>query len=921
MDKHGLVIRTETKNEYMPIVPEKDYLLSTPLLNGGSEYFYCINPIVQKAKGEFLVDPAYFKSIEKVAIPFILNENPRDFYSKKHADQKLREARKELVKTCRLLLQDFHLGEIAMRDCGDDMYCITSLLKPIINKSNKEEFLGKYNSFLKWLHNEIQNELFSVSKDPIWTVRLLGSRNPYMYGYPKTVEESFFTKGGNDFVKFILSEEATKPKDKIDNQIEQYNNQLNIETVIINITRDCYIMSSVDPDDDKILWMPCPITYMRTGQIDDSYSFSIDLSKNTFRDEHCAMEGSPLDLLNTLLYIQKSEKEFDVDFIKAITPEDFKKIKGKIIDIFKESNKIKGIQERPDGYYKIISKRRLWEPFTNFTMSIEKKIKNDNGEIIRIFKLNNGKDTAVVQIDNIGDTNRFKEKVQAVGDFFFSGNATDLTRMFQLVAQKDTQPFITGINKYGYFNKDGNDYYITDNLIIGKTGFYGIFRDGNFYVDGERFCLSLPRFFPRRDKICLEYKPIINYEVKQLLDITLNHIPKSRGVKQFVLAFGWLFATPFARIIKQEVDYRFPFLFINGISNEGKSKLGELMAYYSGFVPRSGIDCQDTSATAFKQGVSVYDSFHVSYDQFELNKMPEKRREYEDMLKGLYDSSQSDKSSPSGQMRTITPENICLSIIGEEMPQSLASRNRSVQIQMARADQDRLPKLYNMILGSQDRYSLVMAHYIRWMFKQKNLRERVKNLLGHSNMLTVRTQGIAVDREVKNFSIIIWGYKNLLDFAEYYEVITEQEKEEKLDEMWDVVCEAFQDQLTFGEEVKITSLFIDTINVMAYTGGLKNKIDYWIETEGNRKRLYLKFKTVWLKYGKYHRQSLGSNIQFKESEIRAALKAEGIALGNLHKILPTSIKQGSRRIIVDKGHTVMKIDISRPYPGAWKEFL
>jgi len=920
--KHGLIVKTENTNRYLAIPGEADHLQANHSFNGHGEYFYCVNPVLTKTKGSEIVNPQYFKQVEKVVIPFLLNESARKDYSKRHADAVLRDDRRKIKDWCKTLLQDFHLGEISIRDAGDDVYCIITLPEPV--KKDKEEFINKFHGFLSWLSEKYSPSpfnLYSISDSPVWNVRLLSSRNPHIYGIPKTTEETFFLEGGNDFTRFILEERAIKPKDEIEKEIDEYNRMISIETVLKKWAKECFTKSKSDSANKKILWLPCPIAYLRTGQMEDEYNFFINIKENTFRDEHSAQSGSPLDLINTLLHFKKKKGKIEKDFVKYITKEDFIKNKDRIINITQESEEIREILEREDGYYKLV-KGKTWVSFTNFTMKLIKKVEVAGvEETKRTFRLRNNREERTIEIDSktMSDPGRFKTRIQSVGDFFFRGNATDLTTMFELVCQKANIPVVTGIGQYGYFNKNEKHYYITDNLLITKNGFYPIYRDGNFYVDGERFCLSLDPNLPGGvDNIRMEYKPQINDEIKRLLDILLSKIPQSRGNKQFVLAFGWLFATPFAEIIKKEYDYRFPFLFINGMTNEGKSKLGELMTYFSGFVPHSGIDIQDTSATAFKQSICAYNSFPLFFDQFELNKNPEKRREYEDMLKGLYDASYSNKSSPSGQMRSITPQNVCLCIAGEEMTQSAASRNRTVQIQMSRNQQDRSAELYNTILDNQGRYTLLMSHYIRWIFSQ-NIQKRIDSLRGISKTLILRTQGSEVDREVKNYSVIVWGYKNILDFAEYYGVLTEKEKEGKIGEMWRVVGEAYKEQMQDSEEVKITTQFIEDLNVMAYKKVLRQNIDYWIITNGNKKIIALKFRNVWNEYTRYYRRATGSSVLFKQTDIRNALKNEGISLGSYQLDLPT--RQQHKRTMLTKGHFVMKIDPSKPYPGAWRDFV
>jgi len=808
-EKYGLIIKTNSggSKQYVGIVGEDDYLQRNAPLDSGSEHFVSLNPVSESVKGEEMMNPRRFERIECVAIPFLLNLKGRRKYKEQHADAELRKDKSEIHKWCRATLEGFHHSKVIIRDAGDAVYCMIYLVNPVIDE--KEDFIEKFHGFQKWLLSKYlltPSKYYSISNNLAWSVRLKESRTLDIFGIPKTKEEVFLTQGGNDFNRFIFEEQAIRQKDEVEEEIEAYNNSIEIETVIKKMAPDSYIRRRVDSTDREIIWIPCPILYCRTGTLEKEAGFCIDPEANEFRDEHSAETGKPLDLINTLIYYQDGGKS-DADTVQYLTKAAFSENFKRIRDVLQgETSGVQGVHERKDGYYRKTS-RGSWSRITNFVMRVVKKIViKDSEEMIREIRVDNGIDAKTFAIDSkaMGDISKFKARMQSIGDFFFWGSSVDLTKIFQYISHNDRGVVVIGLRHYGYFIHDKKNYYITNNVLISKHGFATVGRDGVFRVEGEKFCLAMEASLPYSvPPIDMQYLPKKNNEVEGLLDLLLNKIPESRGEKAFILAFGWLFAAPFAGMIRHTCDYRFPFLFLNGMTNEGKSKMGELMTYFSGFTPHNGIDVQDTSATTFKQITTAYNSFPALFDQFELGGLfPEKRREYEDMLKGLYDGSFSYKGSPGGRMRNVIPENACVCMCGEEMAQAAASRNRTVQVHMVKRLQNRDVLLYNDILDHQDQYSLLFSHYIQWMFKNPQLKNTVENLRGHSKTLTARTQGNAADRENKNYSIIVWGQKNLLDFALSMGVITRAERDSRMQKVWDVASKAFLEQMESGPAIE-----------------------------------------------------------------------------------------------------------------------
>jgi len=97
-----------------------------------------------------------------------------------------------------------------------------------------------------------------------------------------------------------------------------------------------------------------------------------------------------------------------------------------------------------------------------------------------------------------------------------------------------------------------------------------------------------------------------------------------------------------------------------------------------------------------------------------------------------------------------------------------------------------------------------------------------------------------------------------------------------------------------------------------------------VTTGAGHKELYLKFRNVWAKYEKFCMVGRKHSAVFTQSEIRNGLKGEGIWESSVMMNLPTLLNKtprGNSAHLRRKVQSVVKIDPSKPYQGAWRDFF
>jgi hypothetical protein len=334
-----------------------------------------------------------------------------------------------------------------------------------------------------------------------------------------------------------------------------------------------------------------------------------------------------------------------------------------------------------------------------------------------------------------------------------------------------------------------------------------------------------------------------------------TRMAESIGINETNVLLGWISAVPFMEEIF--MTYRsFPFLFVTGRWQSGKSTVAEWAAQFFG-LENAAKSISQTTAVAIQRSLSYYSCLPVCLDEYRNTKDIAYKNGF---LRNVYNrqgAGKGVKDSDHG-LRDAKVRGTLI-IAGEETPKDGALLSRCIVIFVSRAKRQK-----NHFTWFQNNRLKFSGHFYK-LLKEKPA--RIAQFFSALNQWKEYfTKQEIDDRTALNYATVVAGHEMIfgddIDFADWLATETRAVQSE-------------------GQEEQAVSVFLDDLGVLK-TRKLVNE-EYW-SVMGNK--VYFYFHGLHQIWAQEFRKTRGEEA-FKEGSIRAYLKEES---GFIEMNVPYRIK-------------------------------
>jgi len=828
------IVDQSERTEYLEIENEIDYISDDKTsLDPTCDYFLSINP----HKGD------KSQRIEKI----ILRLPKRNMKVKDHT---------ELIHFILGLLEQYN-NAIIVRDAVDAVDFIISII-PQSPKNLEQIGLGM-EAWIAEIAYELKNSKFaknySIFPKVCWETRLLGSTHQF---------EQVKQMGEHKLEGEICLSETILAHGTDKTPFDKYKGLINIREVIDHFAPECLKTEKVDEGKIYIL---CPIHFVRTDELPpkDTFYYTMD---GTFKDLHNQKAGDIFDLALTLTLIKEKSPNTDTIFKFATNPKKNWKLVQKVLEgIAKGGASFHTIRSTPIGYYKYRKSGGTY--ISNFILKPSKMIiwnEKENQKRVRFVHIVNsqGESTEPIPIssDYFQKPDKFRAFCTDYGNYWFKGNISDLMDIFSLLENAGYN-IIRGVPHYGFFTEGDDWYYITNDVLITPKGFIGEDREGDFKVSGQKI---RPYDIPQGIK-GPQFKNILSTNSEKFKNLVRSYLlldmPEIFGQYQSIVGLGWVFAVPFAPVLR-EMGYMFPLLIVTGVTEAGKTKLGQILSHFFGH--DQTFPAPEISEAGLSVNLPYYSGafFHIE----ECRKFHYEK--FEHYLRGFYDLGQSMKATPDRKPAESIPPRGCLFLDGEGCTEDSALFSRSIVIRCVMKTSKTRTKFERFWKQSYMASSL-MAHYIQWGVRNKS--RIILKCDEYRKELGSALQMATTERLINNFSTIILGFSLFADFVVESGCLDRGDADLALKSMWSQVIHNCKRQKREGDAMVFWQVFLDEINYLKRKGMLPQ--DSWKIRE-EEKELLIRWKEWWAVFTRTWFSTTGKQFGFSSNDVRNALADVGV---------------------------------------------
>lgn len=330
-----------------------------------------------------------------------------------------------------------------------------------------------------------------------------------------------------------------------------------------------------------------------------------------------------------------------------------------------------GFTEDRGSYYGLTDQGEV--QWSNFTLRPLFHVKSEERPL-RLFELRDShgaKELLVLDMDDLNSLQRFRKKLEGMGNYLFSGSEADMLKLkAYLYDQTETAVLL---HTMGYSTRE--DFYVFANGIYKSGVFhaadtYGIVRLGD---EGQKQrCF----FLPMHSSIGNEHtgaEDSDSYSLeRRFVHRSLNHMPFADYMERFVAVWGqngrvgllyWM-ASLFRDVV-QGCTRSFPILNLFGPKGTGKSHMGaSLMTFFTTGNLAPNLRNATISGLNEEAGYSVNATVH--FDEYKNNDIKPQVVEF---LKGTYDGVGRTKMGGADyKNRKMTKVRSGVILSGQEMP-------------------------------------------------------------------------------------------------------------------------------------------------------------------------------------------------------------------------------------------------------------
>ncbi len=491
------------------------------------------------------------------------------------------------------------------------------------------------------------------------------------------------------------------------------------------------------------------------------------------------------------------------------------------------------------------SGKNEWEEtISNFVMKVLATHETPDGikrEVEFINEFGRRSNSFTIDSKDMSSADAFRTFSLSRGDFVWRGRLEDLLTIWESeFLMMDEGRYIVESDHLGWLERE--KVWLFGNVAIREDG-KELRPDANgiFWME-KRGIKIIPITVGQGRHAGTEGIPHLHltpFDVKEIK----NKLSESIGENEACVMLGWITAVAFMEEIFSHFR-SFPFFFVTGKWQSGKSTVAEWMTNFFG-IEEAGKSISQTTAVAIQRSLSYYSALPVYLDEYRNTKDIAYKNGF---LRNVYNRQGAGKGvkDSSHGLRDAKVRGTLL-LAGEETPKDGAILSRCIVVFVSRAK--RLVNHFNWFTTNRAKFS----YHFYDILKRKNelVKPFMRILFEWKEKFT--KQGIQ-DRVALNYAIIVAGHaivfgETNLDFVNW------MLEETKL----------IQDEQS---EEQAVNIFLEDLGAMK-TRGLIND-DYWHTTGG---KVYLYFHGLHQIWSQEYRKSRGEE-SFKEGSIRAYLKEE-----------------------------------------------
>lgn len=491
-------------------------------------------------------------------------------------------------------------------------------------------------------------------------------------------------------------------------------------------------------------------------------------------------------------------------------------------------------------------KMRWDEEISNFVIKVVATHDTQEGMRRSVeFVSESGKTSGTFTIDpkEMATSEAFRVFCISRGDYIWRGSLEDLLTIWESeFLLQDEGRTIRESDHIGWMDKEKG--WLFQNVFIKEDGELMLpDKDGIFWIEKQGIKpvpLSSDEKRSSTDGIPALYMGQNAIDIKEVHE----KFAESIGYGEASLMVGWITAVAFLEEVFS-VCNSFPFLFVTGQWQSGKSTIAEFVANFFG-IENAGKAISQTTAVAIQRCLAYYSSLPVYLDEYRNSK--EIVQGKNGFLRNAYNRQSSGKGTKTSY-HSVREARVrgTLIIAGEETPKDGALWSRFITLYISK--QNRQKQHYKWLMSNRFRFS---SHFFTVLKNKKSMTPKFLSAFEEKKEMFVR-QGLD-DRVAFNYAAVVAGYEVVLGQMD-------------LDSLDGLITKTQDMQAEFQEE-RAVAVFLDDLAALK-TRKLVGP-DYWCIDDG---KIFLYFHGLHQVWAEQYRKSRGEEA-FKEASIRAYLKEE-----------------------------------------------
>jgi len=353
---------------------------------------------------------------------------------------------------------------------------------------------------------------------------------------------------------------------------------------------------------------------------------------------------------------------------------------------------------------------------SNFTIepTMIKRIQDGNEEHdIRIVKLHNVHGETVsldLEPEHLANVSKFKQACLLKGKNIFYGNQDDLDIICNIIFN-GCDRIVRNPLSIGRINKDKNHWLFGNCGIDTKGMVQPMSADGTVTLDdltykpqqladGEGATDYMPKFD-------LSKTPLTDEEMKDFLPKFRDNV----GSYNAYMGLAWIIAAVFSDVAF-DLKRQFPFLFVIGQRNSGKTVFCRLLLKAMGFGGNCGTGFESTTQAAMERALTYLNTMPLWYDDYKDHNLkdPTAKKKANTFLSVFNRQSVTKASFGGGMKLNVRPVNATVLLSGENSPTDSALKSRCMFLTMDANVRDN--SLYGEMEDIFDRLHMNILNYM-----------------------------------------------------------------------------------------------------------------------------------------------------------------------------------------------------------------